>query len=83
MTVRLRPAVEFEFDSERRTFEECLTEIKDACNDMPECDGCPWKYFCDKHFQQEESLADFISAFKSMLLDYECVNDVPEDEEGY
>lgn len=79
MTVNLKPSVQFEFDSERRTFEECLTAIKDACNDMPDCEGCPWEYFCKKHLA-EESMADFIASFKMMLLDYEEDED---EEEGY
>ena len=74
MTVNLKPSVQFGSDNEKRVFEDCLESIKDACIDMPDCDGCPWAYFCKKHLS-EESMADFLANFKMMLLDYE------EDEE--
>lgn len=70
MTVNLKPSVQFEAEAEKHCFESCLDAIKQACIDMPECDGCPWGYFCKKHLT-EEGLADFISSFKMMLLDYE------------
>lgn len=77
MKVVLKPSVQFEADAEKYCFERCLDAIKQACLDMPECDRCPWGYFCNKHLT-EENLADFISSFKMMLLNCET-----EEEEEW